>query len=82
MFVVNSYKSQCYFMFEYYVVCTVAGGVTCYTCVNVSDNSMCNEFAIDRPCPKGKSCTNTRNFNGMIIELEWNYKDKHRMRDL
>lgn len=29
-------------------------GVTCYTCVNVSDNLVCNQFAIDRPCPQGK----------------------------
>ncbi|XP_078035149.1 uncharacterized protein LOC144469102 [Augochlora pura] len=26
-------------------------GLTCYTCVNVSDNQMCNEWAIDTPCP-------------------------------
>ncbi|XP_011495038.1 PREDICTED: uncharacterized protein LOC105359962 [Ceratosolen solmsi marchali] len=25
--------------------------LTCYTCVNVSDNKMCNEWAIDTPCP-------------------------------
>ncbi|XP_043599377.1 uncharacterized protein LOC122575054 isoform X1 [Bombus pyrosoma] len=25
--------------------------LTCYTCVNVSDNQMCNEWAIDTPCP-------------------------------
>ncbi|XP_012274489.2 uncharacterized protein LOC105696522 [Orussus abietinus] len=24
--------------------------LTCYTCVNVSDNQMCNEWAIDTPC--------------------------------
>jgi len=29
-------------------------GVTCYICVNVSDNLVCNQFAIDRPCPQGK----------------------------
>ncbi|XP_046675082.1 ly6/PLAUR domain-containing protein 6-like [Homalodisca vitripennis] len=34
-------------------------GVTCYTCVNVSDNSMCNEFAIDHPCPKGENFCHT-----------------------
>ncbi|CAB3369035.1 Hypothetical predicted protein [Cloeon dipterum] len=28
--------------------------VTCYTCVNVSDNLICNRFAIDRPCPSGE----------------------------
>ncbi|XP_071454477.1 uncharacterized protein [Hetaerina americana] len=28
--------------------------VTCYTCVNVSDNLVCNRFAIDRPCPRGE----------------------------
>ncbi|XP_076763695.1 uncharacterized protein LOC143431074 [Xylocopa sonorina] len=27
--------------------------LTCYTCVNVSDNQMCNEWAIDTPCPAG-----------------------------
>ncbi|XP_014218179.1 uncharacterized protein LOC106646617 [Copidosoma floridanum] len=27
--------------------------LTCYTCVNVSDNKMCNEWAIDTPCPAG-----------------------------
>ncbi|KAH0547250.1 uncharacterized protein LOC123269935 [Cotesia glomerata] len=25
--------------------------LTCYTCVNVSDNQMCNTWAIDTPCP-------------------------------
>lgn len=28
--------------------------VTCYICVNVSDNLICNQFAIDRPCRPGK----------------------------
>ena len=28
--------------------------VTCYICVNVSDNLVCNQFAIDRPCKPGK----------------------------
>lgn len=28
--------------------------VTCYICVNVSDNLICNQFAIDRPCKPGK----------------------------
>lgn len=28
--------------------------VTCYICVNVSDNPVCNQFAIDRPCKTGK----------------------------
>lgn len=28
--------------------------VTCYMCVNVSDNLICNQFAIDRPCTAGK----------------------------
>ncbi|KAK0175745.1 hypothetical protein PV327_009472 [Microctonus hyperodae] len=27
--------------------------LTCYTCVNVSDNQMCNKWAIDTPCPNG-----------------------------
>ncbi|XP_011301689.1 uncharacterized protein [Fopius arisanus] len=27
--------------------------LTCYTCVNVSDNQMCNKWAIDTPCPTG-----------------------------
>ncbi|XP_039277066.1 ly6/PLAUR domain-containing protein 6B [Nilaparvata lugens] len=34
-------------------------GLTCYTCVNVSDNSMCNQFAIDHPCPKGHNFCHT-----------------------
>lgn len=48
--------ANCFDMKCQYYVLIVAGGVTCYTCVNVSDNSMCNEFAIDRPCPKGNPC--------------------------
>ncbi|KAG5883303.1 hypothetical protein JTB14_019199 [Gonioctena quinquepunctata] len=28
--------------------------VTCYICVNVSDNLVCNQYAIDRPCKPGK----------------------------
>lgn len=28
--------------------------VTCYICVNVSDNLICNQFAIDSPCRAGK----------------------------
>lgn len=27
--------------------------VTCYMCVNVSDNLVCNQYAIDRPCTAG-----------------------------
>ncbi|CAG0913192.1 unnamed protein product [Notodromas monacha] len=27
--------------------------LSCYTCVNVSDNDLCNRFAIDHPCPPG-----------------------------
>lgn len=27
--------------------------LTCYTCVNVSDNLTCNQYAIDRPCARG-----------------------------
>ncbi|XP_073977671.1 ly6/PLAUR domain-containing protein 6B-like [Rhodnius prolixus] len=34
-------------------------GVTCYTCVNVSDNLMCNQYAIDRPCPQGEDFCHT-----------------------
>ncbi|XP_069704825.1 uncharacterized protein [Periplaneta americana] len=34
-------------------------GVTCYTCVNVSDNLVCNRFAIDRPCPQGEDFCHT-----------------------
>ncbi|XP_066995147.1 ly6/PLAUR domain-containing protein 6 isoform X2 [Anabrus simplex] len=34
-------------------------GVTCYTCVNVSDNLVCNRFAIDRPCPQGEEFCHT-----------------------
>nr|CAD7404534.1 unnamed protein product [Timema poppensis] len=33
--------------------------VTCYTCVNVSDNLVCNKFAIDRPCPLDKDFCHT-----------------------
>lgn len=29
--------------------------VTCYICVNQSDNLICNQFAIDRPCKPGKN---------------------------
>ncbi|XP_071453226.1 uncharacterized protein [Hetaerina americana] len=28
--------------------------LTCYTCVNVTDNQGCNRYAIDRPCPEDK----------------------------
>uniref|UniRef100_A0A1B6DF44 UPAR/Ly6 domain-containing protein n=1 Tax=Clastoptera arizonana TaxID=38151 RepID=A0A1B6DF44_9HEMI len=35
------------------------GGVTCYTCVNVSDNNVCNRYAIDRPCPQGENFCHT-----------------------
>ncbi|BES94257.1 Hypothetical protein NTJ_07066 [Nesidiocoris tenuis] len=35
------------------------GGVTCYTCVNVSDNLMCNQYAIDSPCPTGEDFCHT-----------------------
>ncbi|KAF6210960.1 hypothetical protein GE061_014073 [Apolygus lucorum] len=35
------------------------GGVTCYTCVNVSDNLMCNQYAIDSPCPAGEDFCHT-----------------------
>ncbi|XP_046396996.1 ly6/PLAUR domain-containing protein 6-like [Ischnura elegans] len=28
--------------------------LTCYTCMNVTDNQVCNRFAIDRPCPEDK----------------------------
>lgn len=30
------------------------GTLTCYTCVNVTNNYMCNRYAIDRPCPSDK----------------------------
>ncbi|KAK9745693.1 hypothetical protein QE152_g6716 [Popillia japonica] len=33
--------------------------VTCYICVNVSDNLICNQFAIDRPCKPDKIEQNT-----------------------
>ncbi|XP_052119506.1 uncharacterized protein LOC113212619 [Frankliniella occidentalis] len=33
--------------------------VTCYTCVNVSDNIICNKYAIDVPCPKGEDFCHT-----------------------
>ncbi|XP_050443833.1 ly6/PLAUR domain-containing protein 6B-like [Adelges cooleyi] len=26
--------------------------LTCYTCINVSDNLTCNQYAIDRPCAR------------------------------
>lgn len=29
--------------------------VTCYICVNVSDNLVCNQYAIDSPCKTGKN---------------------------
>ncbi|XP_065215701.1 ly6/PLAUR domain-containing protein 6B-like [Planococcus citri] len=31
----------------------------CYTCVNVSDNYICNQYAIDVPCPKGNDFCHT-----------------------
>lgn len=34
-----------------------AYSVTCYMCVNVSDNLICNQYAIDRPCTAGKIFT-------------------------
>ncbi|XP_060533663.1 uncharacterized protein LOC132706375 [Cylas formicarius] len=33
--------------------------VTCYICVNVSDNPICNQFAIDRPCKPGETFCHT-----------------------
>ncbi|GLV38358.1 hypothetical protein CBL_13091 [Carabus blaptoides fortunei] len=33
--------------------------VTCYMCVNVSDNLICNQFAIDRPCTAGQTFCHT-----------------------
>ncbi|KAF5287333.1 hypothetical protein FQA39_LY15936 [Lamprigera yunnana] len=33
--------------------------VTCYICVNVSDNVICNQFAIDRPCKPGETFCHT-----------------------
>ncbi|EFA05465.2 hypothetical protein TcasGA2_TC015648 [Tribolium castaneum] len=33
--------------------------VTCYICVNVSDNLVCNQFAIDRPCKPGETFCHT-----------------------
>uniref|UniRef100_T1JAC4 UPAR/Ly6 domain-containing protein n=1 Tax=Strigamia maritima TaxID=126957 RepID=T1JAC4_STRMM len=27
--------------------------ITCFTCQDAANNSICNRFAIDRPCPKG-----------------------------
>lgn len=40
--------------------------VTCYICVNVSDNLICNQFAIDRPCKPGKRAKN--NFNSKKMQ--------------
>nr|XP_022906256.1 uncharacterized protein LOC111418054 [Onthophagus taurus]XP_022906259.1 uncharacterized protein LOC111418054 [Onthophagus taurus] len=33
--------------------------VTCYICVNVSDNLICNQYAIDRPCKPGENFCHT-----------------------
>ncbi|XP_074040611.1 uncharacterized protein [Leptinotarsa decemlineata] len=33
--------------------------VTCYICVNVSDNLVCNQYAIDRPCKPGETFCHT-----------------------
>lgn len=33
--------------------------VTCYICVNVSDNDICNQYAIDRPCKPGETFCHT-----------------------
>lgn len=40
--------------------------VTCYICVNVSDNLVCNQFAIDRPCKPGKLKFRTKSQTKMI----------------
>lgn len=32
---------------------SISEKLTCYTCVNVSDNLTCNQYAIDRPCARG-----------------------------
>ncbi|KAL1501614.1 hypothetical protein ABEB36_006911 [Hypothenemus hampei] len=33
--------------------------ITCYICVNVSNNFICNQFAIDRPCKQGETFCHT-----------------------
>ncbi|KAL3270455.1 hypothetical protein HHI36_021002 [Cryptolaemus montrouzieri] len=33
--------------------------VTCYICVNVSDNLVCNQYAIDKPCRPGETFCHT-----------------------
>ncbi|KAK9884316.1 hypothetical protein WA026_005266 [Henosepilachna vigintioctopunctata] len=33
--------------------------VTCYICVNVSDNVVCNQYAIDKPCKPGETFCHT-----------------------
>ncbi|XP_045469068.1 uncharacterized protein LOC123676855 [Harmonia axyridis] len=33
--------------------------VTCYICVNVSDNVICNQYAIDKPCRPGETFCHT-----------------------
>ena len=37
--------------------------MACYYCVNVSDNDVCNRFAIERPCPTGKY----KQLSGLLI---------------
>ncbi|XP_059486453.1 ly6/PLAUR domain-containing protein 6-like [Neocloeon triangulifer] len=40
--------------------------LTCFTCVNVSDNEICNQYAIDRPCPAGKTFCHTLHAMGQL----------------
>ncbi|CAB3378568.1 Hypothetical predicted protein [Cloeon dipterum] len=42
--------------------------LTCFTCVNVSNNEVCNQYAIDRPCPAGKTFCHTLHAMGQLGE--------------
>lgn len=45
--------------------------VTCYICVNVSDNLICNQFAIDSPCKAGKLHTHTHKKKRITVNLNF-----------
>ncbi|XP_046401868.1 ly6/PLAUR domain-containing protein 6-like [Ischnura elegans] len=43
--------------------------ITCYTCMNVSNNEECNRYAIDRPCPEGRDyCLTLHVMDGVEME--------------
>ncbi|XP_071453665.1 uncharacterized protein [Hetaerina americana] len=43
--------------------------ITCYTCMNVSNNEECNRYAIDRPCPQGRDyCLTLHVMDGLELD--------------